>query len=466
LSLGTLTILVDLAYLISASAFILGLKRMSSPKTARSGNYLAAFAMFVAVLVTLGHRDIISFRMIFLGILIGSLIGLLVANMIAMTAMPQMVALFNGFGGLASAFVASSEYLRTSGSMDLTILITLVLGTAVGALTFSGSVIAFGKLQGWVYQQPVTYPLQHIVNFVLYLALIGLGVFLILNASFISIYWGLLALALLIGILMVLPIGGADMPVVISLLNSFSGVAAAMAGFVLMNKILIVSGSLVGAAGLILTQIMCKAMNRSLANVLFGAFGKVEPQAAGAKGRKDEYTNVKSTTAEEAAMLLDAASSVIIVPGYGLAVSRAQHSIKELADHLQCHGKSVKYAIHPVAGRMPGHMNVLLAEAEVPYDELIEMDQINPEFERTDSVIVVGANDVTNPVARDEPGSPIYGMPILDVDKARSIMIIKRSLSPGFAGIKNPLFENDKTMMLFGDAKEMIAQLTKELKNL
>ncbi len=463
---GALLLIVDLAYLIAASAFILGIKRMSSPRTAKSGNFLAALGMLIAIVITLIHQDIVDYRLIGIGIFAGTVIGILSARLVAMTAMPQMVAIFNGFGGIASALVAASEYLRATGQADIPTLITLVLGTAIGALTFSGSMIAFGKLQGWVYQQPLTYPFQNVVNSLFGAGLIVLSVLFVVQPYEILFYIILTGLAFLLGILVVLPIGGADMPVVISLLNSFSGIAAAMTGFVLMNKVLIVSGSLVGAAGLILTQIMCKAMNRSLGNVMFGAFGKVEPMAAAGKGQKETYSNVKSATPEEAVLILDAATSVIMVPGYGLAVSRAQHSLKELADQLKTQGKTVKYAIHPVAGRMPGHMNVLLAEAEVPYDELVEMEQINPEFDRTDTVIVAGANDVTNPAARNEPGSPIYGMPILDVDKAKSVLVIKRSLSSGFAGIKNPLFESEKTMMLFGDAKGMIDQLTKELKNL
>lgn len=457
--------IIELSYIVASVLFILGLKKMSSPKTATQGNSLAALGMFIAVLVTLLDKQIVSYHMILVGIIIGSLIGIVSAKAVQMTAMPQMVALFNGFGGIASAFVAWAEYERGLPHFELFILISIILGTLIGAVTFSGSLVAFGKLQGILFQQPITYPLQHVVNFTIALGTAVLGVLLVINPAQPTLYWILLGLSTFVGILIVLPIGGADMPVIISLLNSFSGVAAAMAGFVLMNTVLIVSGSLVGAAGLILTQIMCKAMNRSLTNVLFSGFGKVQESASGEKGSQ-EYTNVKSTTPEEASMLLDSSGSVIIVPGYGLAVSRAQHSIKELAQVLQNKGIDVKYAIHPVAGRMPGHMNVLLAEAEVPYDQLYEMDDINSEFERTDAVIVVGANDVTNPSANNEPGSPIYGMPILNVDQARSIIVIKRSLSPGFAGIKNPLFENDKTMMLYGDAKGMIEALSKEIKSL
>ncbi len=460
-----MNLLTDFTYLIAASLFILGIKFMSTPKTARRGNFLAALGMLLAVAVTFLDPQLTRFGMILAAIAAGTVIGIISAKLVQMTAMPQMVAIFNGFGGLASALVSWAALLRTP-DMPLFMLITVVLGTLIGAVTFSGSFIAFGKLQGFIYSQPLTYPLQNISNLLIAAGSIGLGVIVVLKPEDSLVFGSLLGLSLLLGVLMVLPIGGADMPVIISLLNSFSGVAAAMTGFVLLNKVLIVSGSLVGAAGLILTQIMCRAMNRSLANVMFGAFGKIEAPAAGSQGGSRDYVNVKSTTPEETSMILDGSGLVIMVPGYGLAVSRAQHSLKELAEVLQKKGTTVKYAIHPVAGRMPGHMNVLLAEAEVPYDQLFEMDEINAEFERADAVIVVGANDVTNPAARNEPGSPIYGMPILNVDKARSIIVIKRSLSPGFAGIKNPLFENDKTMMLYGDAKAMLDGLVKELKSI
>lgn len=459
-----LPILMDLAYLLAASLFIIGIKQMSSLKTARIGNFVAAVGMLTAIVATLADRQIVSFQMIFLALLIGSVIGVGLAQWVRITAMPQMVALLNGFGGLASALVSWAEYNHHFPMFDLFTLVTIVLGTFVGALTFSGSMIAYAKLEDLVPQQPITYPLQQPVNLLIGLATLGLGAAVILQPTLAPAFWGIFATSLLLGILMVLPIGGADMPVIICVLNSLSGVAAAMTGFVLMNKVLIVSGSLVGSSGVILSQIMCKAMNRSLTNVLFGAFGKVKEMVS--KEKEAGYTHVKETTAEEAIVILDAARFVIMVPGYGLAVSRAQHSLRELAKLLQSRGTEVKYAIHPVAGRMPGHMNVLLAEADVPYNELFEMEDINPEFGRADAVIVVGANDVTNPVARNEPGSPIYGMPILNVDRARSIIVIKRSLSPGFAGIKNPLFENEKTVMLFGDAKEMLDQLSKELKRL
>jgi NAD(P) transhydrogenase subunit beta len=465
MSLSAIAVMTDLVYLLSASLFVIGLKLLSSPKTARRGNFIAAFGMLLAILVTLLDRKILSFEMIFFGMLLGSILGALLAEKIRMTAMPQMVAMLNGFGGLASALVSWSEYNRLVPAVEPGRMITIFLGTLVGAVTFSGSMIAFAKLEDLVKQQPIIYPLQQPLNLLLAFILIGLGAWIVVQPAVVPAYWGIFILSLGLGILIVLPIGGADMPVIISLLNSLSGIAGAITGFILMNKILIVSGAIVGSSGIILSEIMCKAMNRSLTNVLFGAFGKIPEAAAGAKGAQD-YASVKSASPEEASMILDSADSVIIVPGYGLAASRAQHSLKVLADLLQSRGKSVKYAIHPVAGRMPGHMNVLLAEADVPYDQLYEMDAINPEFDRTDAVIVVGANDVTNPAARNQPGSPIYGMPILNVDKARSVMVIKRSLSPGFAGIKNPLFELDKTVMLYGDAKEMLERLAKEMKAL
>ncbi len=457
---------MDLAYILAASLFIVGLKKLNSPKTARAGNFLAAFGMLIAIVATLLDRQVVSFQMIGVSLLIGSVLGAILSETTKMTAMPQMVAMLNGFGGIASALVAWSEYDRHLPLIEPTTLVTTLLAVLVGAVTFSGSMLAYGKLEGWVPQQPIVYPLQQPVNFTIALACVGLGALIMTHQALVPAFWGLFAISLLLGVLIVLPIGGADMPVIISLLNSLSGVAGALTGFVLMNKVLIVSGALVGSSGIILSELMCKAMNRSLANVLFGAFGKAPAAPTGVKAAQGEYVNVKSASPEEATMILETASLVIMVPGYGLAVSRAQHSLKQLADLLESRGAHVKYAIHPVAGRMPGHMNVLLAEAEVPYNQLYEMEVINPEFDRADVALVVGANDVVNPSARNEPGSPIYGMPILNVDKARSILVIKRSLASGFAGIKNPLFENDKTMMLFGDAKEMLDQLVKELKSL
>ncbi|MBI1978340.1 MAG: NAD(P)(+) transhydrogenase (Re/Si-specific) subunit beta [Candidatus Omnitrophica bacterium] len=456
--------LIESCYIISASLFIFGLKLMNRVKMARLGDFLAAIGMLIAIVITLILPNVINYKWIFIAVLIGSIIGIVWARVVPMTAMPQMVGMFNGFGGLASALVSCSEYLRAGESMTTFTLTIVMLGTFVGAVTFTGSTLAYGKLEGFVEQRPVVYPLQKTINLLLSLASLGCGVVVILNPNEIISYWVVMALSSILGVLLVLPIGGADMPVVISLLNSYSGIAGMLTGFVLMNDGLIVAGTLVGASGIILTKIMCKAMNRSLANVMFGTFGKIDE--AQAKGQSKEYVGVKSCTAEEVAIILENATQVIIVPGYGLAASHAQHAIGELAKILEDRGTKVKYAIHPVAGRMPGHMNILLAEASVPYDRLYEMDVINPEFEQTDVALVIGANDVTNPSARNQPGSPIYGMPILNVDKAKSIVVIKRSLSPGFAGIKNPLFENEKTVMFFDDGRAAVEQITKEVKNL
>ena len=458
---------MPLAYLAAAACFIVGLKRLSSPKTAASGNSLAAFGMLIAIVTTLVHQDVVRFEGILIGVVIGSAIGALAARRVAMTAMPQMVAAFNGFGGAASALVAAAELVRFSldgSTPEITISIPIVLGSVIGALTLTGSFIAFAKLQEVMTGSPITFPLQQPVNILLALGLLALCVAVVLEPGDLRIFWGLMALACLLGVLLVIPIGGADMPVIISLLNSYSGLAACATGFVISNQGLIISGSLVGASGIILTQIMCKAMNRSLANVLFGAFGQVQVQtgtaAAVATGA------VKSGSSDDAAMILDAARSVIIVPGYGLAVAQAQHAVRELGDALIARGIEVRYGIHPVAGRMPGHMNVLLAEADVPYELLVEMEEINSSFPRTDVALVIGANDVTNPGARDDPGSAIYGMPILEVDRAKTVMVCKRSMNPGFAGIDNPLYTMDQTMMLFGDAKGMVEGVISSLREL
>lgn len=456
--------LVESAYIISASLFIVGLKLLNQVKTARRGDFAAALGMLIAIVVTLILPNVINYKWIFIAMAIGTVVGIVWGRVVPMTAMPQMVGLFNGFGGLASALVACSEFLRAGHSLSSFTLTNVVLGTFVGAITFTGSTLAYGKLEGWVEQRPVVYPLQKTINLLLALASLGCGILIVLNPNQILAYWVIIILSSLLGILLVLPIGGADMPVVISLLNSYSGIAGMLTGFVLMNDGLIVAGTLVGASGIILTKIMCKAMNRSLANVMFGTFGKID--TAGAAGQSKDYVGVKSCGAEEVALILENADQVIIVPGYGLAASHAQHTIAELAKILEERGTKVKYAIHPVAGRMPGHMNILLAEANVPYERLYEMDVINPEFEQTDVCLVIGANDVTNPAARNQPGSPIYGMPILNVDKARSIIVIKRSLSPGFAGIKNPLFENEKTVMFFDDGRAAVEKIIKEVKNL
>jgi H+-translocating NAD(P) transhydrogenase subunit beta len=464
-ALGFAPLLIEISYLVAAVLFIVGLKRLSSPATARSGNMLGATGMLVAVAATLLHWDIVSWIWIAVGIAIGGAIGVVMARGVKMTGMPQMVALLNGFGGGASALVAGDEYLRfAAGSIDApaNVQATIMLSVLIGALTFSGSLVAFGKLQELVTGRAVTYPGQKVVNGLIFGGTFALAAYLVAADANLPLYLALTGAALLIGVLFVLPIGGADMPVVISLLNSFSGIAASMTGFVLGNNVLIISGALVGASGIILTKIMCDAMNRSLTNVLFGAFGANVTAGAAAEGA--EGRSVRDITGEDAAILLGYARSVVFVPGYGMAVSQAQHQVRELADLLQSRGVDVKYAIHPVAGRMPGHMNVLLAEANVPYDQLIEMEQINPEFDRTDVAVVIGANDVVNPAARHDTASPIYGMPILDVDKAKTVIVMKRSMNPGFAGIENELFFADNTRMLFGDAKKSLTTLVQEVK--
>jgi NAD(P) transhydrogenase subunit beta len=459
--------LMSLAYLAAASCFIVGLKRLSSPKTAASGNTLAAVGMLIAIVTTLLHQEVVRFEGIIAGVVVGSLIGAVAAQRVAMTAMPQMVAAFNGFGGAASALVAAAELVRFSLASEtppLEISIPIVLGTVIGAVTLTGSFVAFAKLQELMGGAPTVFPLQQPFNILLALGLLGLCVGVVMLPGDMRLFWGLMALACVLGVLLVIPIGGADMPVVISLLNSYSGLAACATGFVIQNNGLIISGSLVGASGIILTQIMCKAMNRSITNVLFGAFGQIA--TGDATSVAVATGTVKSGSSEDAAMILDAARSVIIVPGYGLAVAQAQHAVRELGDALLERGVEVRYGIHPVAGRMPGHMNVLLAEADVPYELLVEMEEINPSFSRTDVALVIGANDVTNPSARDDPGSAIYGMPILEVDRAKTVMVCKRSMNPGFAGIDNPLYGMDQTMMLFGDAKGMVENVVTALREL
>ncbi len=453
-------VIITTAYLVSAGLFIVGLRFMGSPATARNGNALASGGMLLAILVTLISEEIVGFAGIVAGVVIGGGIGVIFARTVKMTAMPQMVAIFNGFGGGASALIAVSEYVRlydAAADVGPETSITIMLGVLIGAVTFSGSAIAFGKLQELIVSRAVRLPLQNIVSAVLFVVIIGLAVSEVVVGANPIVFSALIALCLVLGVLVVLPIGGADMPVVISLLNSYSGLAAAAAGFVIGNPILIIAGALVGAAGFILTQIMTRAMRRSLANVMFGAFGGSAGGSA-ATGIGDG-ANVREGSPEDLGVLLAYAESVIIVPGYGLAVAQAQRNVRDLADLLEARGVNVRYAIHPVAGRMPGHMNVLLAEADVPYDRLFDLDQINDDFQRTDVVIVVGANDVTNPSARDMPDSPIYGMPILNVDYARHVIVLKRSMSPGFAGIDNPLFYNEKTSMLFADAKDGLTRL-------
>jgi NAD(P) transhydrogenase subunit beta len=452
--------LVQLAYLAAAVLFIFGLVRMSAAKTAVSGNALAAVGMLLAVIATLLARGVVSYTTILAGVVVGSTAGALLATRIQMTAMPQMVALLNGFGGIASLLVASAELLRGGAAISqgsMIVPVAIFLGILIGGITFTGSLIAFAKLQELMDGAPVTYPGQQIVNGAILIAAVASGVMIVQDPTHMTAFAVLLGTAAVLGVLSVIPIGGADMPVVISLLNSYSGLAACATGFVLGNGGLVISGSLVGSAGIILTKIMCDAMNRSLTNVLFGAFGAASD--AGGGGGGPDRGPVKGYTPEDAAIVFNSASSVIIVPGYGMAVAQAQHAVRELMDVLEEKGIKVRFAIHPVAGRMPGHMNVLLAEANVPYEKLVEMEQINSDFGETDVALVIGANDVVNPAAREDESSPIFGMPILDVDYAQHVMVIKRSLNPGFAGIDNPLFYNENTMMIFGDAKGTAAAM-------
>jgi len=454
--------ITKIAYLVASVMFILGLKKLSSPKTARTGNFYALIGMLIAIVVTLMDQNILDFTYIIVGIIVGGLIGAVAAKKVAMTDMPQMVALFNGFGGIASTFVAYSEYVKSAGAVGPNdVVISMILSLLIGTVTFTGSLIAFLKLQGWMTTAPIVYKGQTIINGLILVAVAVLGVFFGMDTSMEIYLLVIVIIAAILGVTSVIPIGGADMPVVISLLNSYSGLAACATGFVLSNNVLIIAGALVGASGLILTNIMCVAMNRSLANVLFAAVGVEGGTAAAGSGEKKSVTRY---TAEDAAMIFDNADSVIIVPGYGLAVAQAQHVLQELATILESRGKKVRYAIHPVAGRMPGHMNVLLAEANVSYDKLLEMDEINDDFQETDVALVIGANDVINPAARYKKDSALYGMPILDVDKAHRVMIVKRSLSTGFAGEDNELFYDDKTMMLFGDAKGMVTAMVKAVK--
>jgi NAD(P) transhydrogenase subunit beta len=471
--------LVQLSYVLAAAAFIVGLHRMNSPATARNGNIVSAVGMAIAVvatailLLTGGGVGLPAWLIIIVGTIIGGGAGFYLAKTVQMTAMPQMVSLFNAAGGGAAALVAIDEFIKISQrqtlvaeTVQLHVMVATLLGVAFGSLTFTGSLIAFGKLQGLVPGRPVTFAGSQIVNLALFVVLVVSAGFLVATGQpNVPVLLLLTAVALTLGVTTTMPIGGADMPVVISLLNSFTGTAAAMAGFVISNPALIIAGALVGASGAILTQLMAKAMNRSLYNILFGAFGTGDT-AAGAvgAGAGGAGGSTREISEDDAAILLAYARSVIIVPGYGLAVAQAQHNVRELADLLEKRGVDVKYAIHPVAGRMPGHMNVLLAEANVPYPQLIEMDDINPEFPRADVALVVGANDVTNPAARSNPSSPIYGMPILDVDAAQNIIVIKRSMRPGFAGIDNELYLNPKTGMLFGDAKEALGRLVTAVK--
>jgi NAD(P) transhydrogenase subunit beta len=457
--------LVDLVYLLAAVLFIVGLKRLSHPATARRGNLVSAVGMLLAIAVTLLDRQILSYQWIVIGMVIGSALGAWMARTVPMTAMPQMVGLLNGFGGGASLLVAAAEWHRLvqpGAVLESATEVTIYASTLIGGVTFSGSMVAAGKLQEIVPGRPVLFRGQHLLNLVLGLAVVAMGVYLGVVREAPGVFIAMNVVALVLGVLLTIPIGGADMPVVISLLNSYSGLAAAMTGFVIQNHGLIITGALVGASGIILTQIMCKAMNRSLANVLFGGLGAAV--AVSEKEKALAARGVRQVTPEDAALMLSYAQQVIVVPGYGLAVAQAQHEVRELADLLEKKGVTVKFAIHPVAGRMPGHMNVLLAEANVPYDKLYDMDAINAEFEHTDVALIIGANDVVNPAARNTPSSPLYGMPILDADKSRNIIVMKRSMRPGFAGVENELFYDPKTSMLFGDAKDSLKKLIQEVK--
>ncbi|WP_353930471.1 NAD(P)(+) transhydrogenase (Re/Si-specific) subunit beta [Okeanomitos corallinicola TIOX110] len=460
---------IQLTYLVAASLFILGLKKLGSPATARNGNLIAAVGMLLAVVATLLDQHVLNYQMILIGLVIGSAIGAIAAYKVEMTQMPQMVGLLNGLGGASSALIAVAEFWRLSDagqSIPLEVNISMLLDVLIGGVTLTGSFLAFAKLQGLISGTPITFPLQQPFNFLLFGSYIAGSAYFIFNPESIPVFLGIVGVSLFLGVMFVLPIGGGDMPVVISLLNSLSGVAAAAAGFVVMNNMLIIAGALVGASGIILTEIMCKGMNRSIFSVLFSAFGSVSTAGGGAGAAGVSDKPVRSIDPEEGAMMLGYARSVVIVPGYGMAVAQAQHSVRELADQLERMGVDVKYAIHPVAGRMPGHMNVLLAEANVDYTQLYDMEAINPQFEQADVALVIGANDVVNPAARSDKNSPIYGMPVLEVDRAKQTIVIKRGMSAGFAGVDNELFYKDKTTMLFGSAKDMVAKLVSEVKQL
>ncbi|MEW5979067.1 MAG: NAD(P)(+) transhydrogenase (Re/Si-specific) subunit beta [Acidobacteriota bacterium] len=456
--------IIEIAYLLSAFLFAAGLKMLSSPVSARRGNAISAAGMLLTVIVTLLHHEVISYQWIIVGIVIGSGIGTVTALRVPMTAMPEMVAIFNGFGGLASLLVGWEEYHRKQ-SLETFTAATIFLAVLIGGITFTGSVVAWAKLKeikvaGVRLGKPLLFSGQQVVNSLLLGAAVLGGVLYSLQpAENYPLLLGMVAVSFVLGVLAVIPIGGADMPVVVSLLNSYSGLAACAAGFVIFNNILIVAGALVGASGIILTNIMCKAMNRSLTNVLFSGFG-----SAAVKTGQATQGEVKPVSAEDAYVMLEAASSVVFVPGYGLAVAQAQHALRELGELLEANGCEVRYAVHPVAGRMPGHMNVLLAEANVPYDQLVEMDDVNPTMEMVDICVVIGANDVVNPAAREDESSPIYGMPIIEVDKARTVIVMKRSMAAGFAGIDNPLFFKPNTRMLFGDAKVSLQAMVGEFK--
>ena len=453
---------IGLLYLVTIVCFILALRFLSSPKYARRGNWLGGVGMLIAIVTTLSLDGIGNWALLAIAALIGGVVGVVGARRVKMTAMPQMVALFNGVGGGAAALVALAEFHIASGGLSSDAIVSTVLSALIGSISFSGSLVAFAKLQELISGRPITFPGQNVFNIAVLGGAAALGIALVAGVDEQWLLWALVVLALVFGVLFVLPIGGADMPVVISLLNAFTGLAASATGFVLDSTVLIVAGMLVGASGTMLTLLMAKAMNRSVTNVLFGAFGQV--QAGVGQVRTDDGRTVRATTPEDVAVQLSFARKVIVVPGYGMAVAQAQHDTRQLAELLEEKGVEVRYAIHPVAGRMPGHMNVLLAEANVPYDALKEMDEINPEFPQTDVALVIGANDVTNPAARSDTSSPIYGMPILDVDKAASVIVMKRSMNPGFAGIDNELYLEPQTTMLFGDAKDSVVKLIAAVK--
>jgi NAD(P) transhydrogenase subunit beta len=458
----------NLLYLITIVTFILALRFLSNPATARRGNQIGAVGMLIAIVVTFAQDEIASYWEIGVGMFVGGAFGAVAARKVRMTAMPQMVALFNGVGGGAAALISLAEFHNRTpdpGALKTDISIAIMLSAIIGSISFAGSMVAFAKLQELIRGRPIIYPGQQVVNALLFAGVLAAGIAIAAGVEREWLIWALIGGASLFGILFVLPIGGADMPVVISLLNAFTGLAAAATGFELENNVLIVSGMLVGASGTLLTIKMGRAMNRSVANVLFGAFGQIVPSLAGAAAT-DTDGQVRSASADDVAVMLAYATRVVFVPGYGMAVAQAQHDVRTLADLLESRGVQVSYAIHPVAGRMPGHMNVLLAEANVPYPQLKEMDEANPEFPRTDVALIIGANDVVNPDARNNTGSPIYGMPILNVDQAQQVVVLKRSMNPGFAGIDNPLFLNPKTVMLFGDAKESIERLMASVKQL
>jgi NAD(P) transhydrogenase subunit beta len=459
--------LAGLFYLVASICFIMALRGLSSPVTARTGNFYGIAGMVIAIATTLAMPGVVSYPTILLGILIGGAIGTYIALKIEMTALPQLVAAFHSLVGLAAVCVAAAAFhapdaygIGSAGAIHPGSLVEMGIGTAIGAVTFTGSIVAFAKLQGLVSGKPLVFPMQHVLNALLGVVLVVVLVVFALNQSALA-FWLIVLISLALGFLLILPIGGADMPVVISMLNSYSGWAACGIGFTLANSLLIITGALVGSSGAILSYIMCKGMNRSIFNVILGGFGTEGGTVAAGAGASDR--TVKSGSAEDAAFILKNASSVIIVPGYGMAVAQAQHALREMADDLKREGLQVRYAIHPVAGRMPGHMNVLLAEANVPYDEVLELDEINRDFASTDVAFVIGANDVTNPAAKTDPSSPIYGMPILDVEKAKTVLFIKRSMASGYAGVENELFYRDNTMMLFGDAKKMCEQIVKVL---